>query len=1219
MNNNILRYLQRSAMIFVMVFTMLQSAFAANGYGLPKTIQEGVILHCFDWKYSHITANLQNIAEAGFVAVQTSPAQANYDGTTSWNTLYRPRDTEIGPNTLGTKAELATLCSEAAKYGIKVIVDVVANHTDGSLQWVANFWKDTSLYHTHGGVSNWHDRWQVINGEIGMKDLKTEDSRVQQKFKAYIQALKAIGVAGCRFDAAKHIGLPSEGDNFWPAVIDRDMFNYGEILDNTGGDDSKLIPEYLQYMSITDSPYGTNNVLGSAKNGQATSHGGGNYSFSYKTDKLVYWGESHDTYCNSGGMSDGVSQEVVDRAYAVAASHNNIPALYFSRPVGTNGPSAQAGTMGSTHYTSKSVAEVNKFHNAMAGKESYYTGGGSVASISRKGGGAIVVNFHGAGNVSIANGGGYAKPGTYTDRVSGNTFIITSSTISGNTNSTGIAVLYEDVNPAPVVTFSTKGSTFKTETLSLTATLSNAANGWYQVGTSAKVNFTGSTTFAIGAGVEYGTAITVKWGATGADGSEVTGSETYTKADPNAKVYVYYNNPNNWSNVSCYLYKDNTNNAWPGTAMTYGANITINGKTGWWYMEVADAYTTGQAIVTNGVQNGTQQYPGQNQPGVQLNGNSVYIDGTAVGETTVKPDEIIEPVKIPTVSIDKTSGEFTGSVAVTLTASETDAAIVYTTNGIAPTANSEKAVGSKTLTFTSTTTLMAGVLYGGEVKNVVSATYTKATPNGKVYVYYNNPNKWNKVNCYLYKDNTNNAWPGTAMTYGANITINGKTGWWYLEVSDAYTSGNAMVTNGVASGTQQYPSAGQAGIKLDGKSIYIDGTATGTTAVVPTIIPTVSIDKSSADFIGSISVNLTASSSDATVVYTTNGVAPTTESEKITGGKTFAFTETTTLMAGVLYDGEVKNVVSATYTRKQQPKEGITIYVKAEKTPYLYAWVDEQTKLNGNWPGKLMSDKIVINNDTYYYQSFTQSSINIIFNNGSGAQTKNIEGITSTSYYTYDGSTGYQNIPAPVVEEEEEEEVIEDAVEIKMSGEYTSFASTKNLLFNDSELKAFIVAGYRQSSSGITMVLLQVDYVPAGTGLILKGTPGSIYKIGVAEFEAGYSNFLKGVTEQTTISSTDGEMTNYAFVKDNGQYRFAKVASTRTLPAGKAYLQLPKNVAAVANAKGISYTFDDETTGIDDINENIENDDAYYTLTGVKTYKPSNGIYIHKGKKVLFK
>lgn len=220
-----------------------------------ETIQQGTILHCFDWKYTDIQASLQSIKDAGFTAVQTSPAQSNYTGSTAWSTLYRPRDTEIGSNSIGTKAELQALCNAAHAMGIKVIVDVVANHTDGSLNWVADYWKNTDLYHTLGSVSNWNDRYQVINGEIGMKDLKTEDPRVQEKFKTYVQALKAVGVDGIRWDAAKHIGLPSEGDNFWKVVIDKDMFNYGEILDNTGGDDSKLIPEYMQYMSVTDSPY----------------------------------------------------------------------------------------------------------------------------------------------------------------------------------------------------------------------------------------------------------------------------------------------------------------------------------------------------------------------------------------------------------------------------------------------------------------------------------------------------------------------------------------------------------------------------------------------------------------------------------------------------------------------------------------------------------------------------------------------------------------------------------------------------------------------------------------------------------------------------------------------------------------------------------------------------------------------------------------------------
>lgn len=409
------------------------------------SIQEGTILHCFDWKYIDIMAELDNIKAAGFTAIQTSPAQTNYEGLTSWNTLYRPRNTEIGPNALGTKEQLKDLCKAAHGKGLKIIVDIVANHTDGSLQWVENYWKNGDLYHNYGSVNNWNDRYQVTHGEIGMKDLKTEDERVYSKFRTYIQDLKAIGVDGCRWDAAKHIGLPSEGDQFWAQALDKSMYNYGEILDNTGGDDNRLIPEYMLYMSVTDSPYGTNNVLGSAKNGQASPYGNGNYAPRFNTNKIVYWGESHDTYCNDGGMSDGVSQEIVDRAYAVAASHNQIPALYFSRPAG-RGSQAQAGIKGSTHFKVKSVTWVNKFHNAMNGKPEYYTANGSVASITRKEGGAIIVNFRGQGNVNIANGGAYAKPGTYKDKISGNTWTITTTTISGQTDATGIAVLYHSTD-----------------------------------------------------------------------------------------------------------------------------------------------------------------------------------------------------------------------------------------------------------------------------------------------------------------------------------------------------------------------------------------------------------------------------------------------------------------------------------------------------------------------------------------------------------------------------------------------------------------------------------------------------------------------------------------------------------------------------------------------------------------------------------------------------
>ncbi len=151
---------------------------------------------------------------------------------------------------------------------------------------------------------------------------------MQAIIKQYIQDLKACGVDGVRWDAIKHIGLPSEGDSFMQNVVDQEMYNYGEILDGTGGNDKILFPEYQTYMSITDNGYG---------NGFANSFAGGSINKSVgnfnqrnaKTEKLVYWGESHDTYANDGGESKNKSQNVIDRAYAVVAGNNGATSSLF--------------------------------------------------------------------------------------------------------------------------------------------------------------------------------------------------------------------------------------------------------------------------------------------------------------------------------------------------------------------------------------------------------------------------------------------------------------------------------------------------------------------------------------------------------------------------------------------------------------------------------------------------------------------------------------------------------------------------------------------------------------------------------------------------------------------------------------------------------------------------------------------------------------------------
>ena len=541
-------------LMLVMLFTMASNIFADNKYGLKDNIQDGVILHCFDWTLADIQEEIPNIAKAGFTAVQTSPVHERAGKGSVWYDVYRPYDFKIG-NGLGTEADLKALCAKAHEYGVKVIVDVVANHTDYGN--VADRLKDEGLYHQPFDVGNWHDRHQVTFGKIGMWDLDTNNPTVQAIIKQYIQDLKACGVDGIRWDAIKHIGLPSEGDSFMQNVVDQEMYNYGEILDSTGGDDNVLFPEYQTYMSITDNGYG---------NGFANSFAGGSINESVgnfnqrnaKTEKLVYWGESHDTYANDGGESKNKSQNVIDRAYAVVAGNNGATALYFSRPFQKDKGAIKFGDKGSVHFKDAEVAQVNYMHNVCAGEPNYYVKGNGVCAQVRKSGAIIVLGSGSDRDVTVANGAGdgkWLKPGTYKDMVGGGAFTVNASTISGHVGESGIAVIYNAgsiVLPPEVVFNPADGTAFSDETLTVTATPLNAVSAWIQVNDGAKQDFTAAKQFTVGADVAYGKNVTITWGATDKEGKTETGSVTYKK------VKAYVPALGKADEISCFLETSNT-------------------------------------------------------------------------------------------------------------------------------------------------------------------------------------------------------------------------------------------------------------------------------------------------------------------------------------------------------------------------------------------------------------------------------------------------------------------------------------------------------------------------------------------------------------------------------------------------------------------------------------------------------------------------------------
>ena len=783
---------------------------SANKYKLKDNIQDGVILHCFDWTYNDIKAELPKIAKAGFTSIQTSPAQPN--GTGTWYWLYQPISFSIGTNGIGTKAELQSLCDEADKYGIKVIVDVVANHLRGDHNNIDNDLKPSEYWHTFGGGIDWKNRWQVTHGSIGMPDIATENPYVQQKVCNYVQELKSVGVDGLRWDAAKHIGVPSEGDDFWKSVTQYGLYNYGEILGgpddrSTGNED--IMKEYTDYISVTDSNYGKE-LRDSFNSGKAPTSSGNWSEKGISNDKLLYWGESHDTWSNNKdwGFSNEMSQNVIDRAYAVAASRNKVTALYFSRPSSTNKESIKMGEKGSTHYTSSEVAQINMFHNAMDGKADYYTVSDGCSVITRKDGGAVIVKGSGSGEVSVENGGGYAKPGTYTDAVSGNTFTITSSTISGTIGSSGIAVVYDAEPEGPSASVNPGSTNYNTDELTLTLNCKNAKNAQYSIDDGAFVNYTNGQQITIGTNLPYDTVTTVTVKAS--DGKTTSDPETYTytKVDPNAvKVVAYDNSSTKWSKVNAYFWSDDNKEmtSWPGKKMTDKGNnifdievpdgakyvIFNNGDSQTDDLRIAD----GNKIYSNGSwQNYSTVKPTQptTAPSTTVRPTTIATQPTTTQPATTQPattqPSTTQPVTEPSNRILIGDVDLNGTITVS-DSTEVQRYIVHISTLsdealIAADVNKDSVISVKDATMIQAyvVKLIGEDSYCGTytenvaptqpTTNVTKPTTEPTSIQTKNYVYFNNTENWSTVNVYAWSstDSTYMSWPGKAMESIGNNT-----------------------------------------------------------------------------------------------------------------------------------------------------------------------------------------------------------------------------------------------------------------------------------------------------------------------------------------------------------------------------------------------------------------------------------------------------------------
>ena len=675
---------------------------AREQYGLTESMKNGAILHAWMWSFKTITEHMPEIAAAGYTSVQTEPMSKikvnDANGkkfTENWYYVYQPTNTSIGNFVVGSEDDLKAMTAAAHAHGIRIIVDVVANHFTADWNAIDSDWRKSEYFHARNSCSgsggdniDYSNRWQVTHCHLlGLWDLNTANPEVANRMHDFLKTAVNDGVDGFRFDAGKHVELPNEfdGSQYWTTILQNgSQYQYGEVLQGDSGLDYKAYANlYAKYGEggggATASDYGKTirSALWSknlnAGNLMSLRNGGVN------DDQLVTWVESHDNYANGDKESTYLTNDQIRFGWAVVGARAGGAPLFFNRPKASGGnqpqfaEASQLGDAGDDMWKDTAVAAVNHFRNAMDGEAEYLRNCGSEQNNNS----CLMVERYktdnNAGNdgVSIANMGGDQNlagtptkldDGTYTDQVNGGTITVSNGKITSGTAKGDAVSVYFNTSVKESVS-ATVSKKFSSNTIKVTLNASNATNLTYSLSNGKNGSFVDGDSLTIGGDMEIGDSVTLTVKGTGAESGEALEfTATYTKVEVQANT-IYATKPSGWSKMYAYVYTGDgatakNNAAWPGVEMVAADNCD---QTGYQY-EVPDSLASGAKVIFN--DGGSQQYPGSRQPGIDYNGGTVTWDGSsaslkAVDCTVVVPPDDDKNVQITfkATGVDLKSGE----------------------------------------------------------------------------------------------------------------------------------------------------------------------------------------------------------------------------------------------------------------------------------------------------------------------------------------------------------------------------------------------------------------------------------------------------------------------------------------------------------------------------------------------------------------------------------
>jgi alpha-amylase len=228
----------------------------------PTVVDGDVIVQLFNWPFAKIKAEIPQLAEAGYGQILVSPPNLSIQSDQWWG-RYQPVDYRLIAGPLGNEFDFRSMIQEAHRHGMKIIVDVVLNHTANESSTLPSEAQQLNQkfgplftaddYHPAFCISNYNDAYQVRNGRLcggpgdkGLPDLNQRSPRVLKVQREFLKTLHDMGADGYRLDAVKHMEPGYFKELLTPDLV-QGKFIFGEIIADQSSYDRDMSP----YMNET--------------------------------------------------------------------------------------------------------------------------------------------------------------------------------------------------------------------------------------------------------------------------------------------------------------------------------------------------------------------------------------------------------------------------------------------------------------------------------------------------------------------------------------------------------------------------------------------------------------------------------------------------------------------------------------------------------------------------------------------------------------------------------------------------------------------------------------------------------------------------------------------------------------------------------------------------------------------------------------------------------